>query len=186
MISREHGKSSERDVLANRTCMGFALGLAWGLKSFYSHAGFDDLRWVLAPTTTLVTWLTGAAFEVESHSAYLCRARLFAIVPACAGVNFMVVVFVALACGLLYTRRTLGERLGWIVASALAAYGATVLANTARIAIAMSMHETGVSWSSLTPDRMHCAEGVAVYFLFLCATFAFAARVTGARHAVAD
>jgi hypothetical protein len=47
----------------------------------------------------------------------------------------------------------------------------------------MWMHEHGSSFGWLTSSRLHCAEGVAVYFLFLCVTYAIATRVTGAHRA---
>ena len=31
----------------NLAFIGFALGLAWGLKDFYSRARFEDLLWVV-------------------------------------------------------------------------------------------------------------------------------------------
>lgn len=172
---------SARDRVANVACASFALGLAWGLKDFYSRAGFDDLLWVLAPTARLVEWLTGAAFELEAGRAFLSRDRLYEIVPSCAGVNFMIAAFCSLACGLVHTRSTIRSRLALVVASAVAAYAATVLANATRIAIAVRMHDAGASLGPLTPERLHCAEGVAVYFLFLCAVFALGKRLTGAR-----
>jgi len=174
-----------RDRAANVACAAFALGLAWGLKSFYSRAGFDELLWVLAPTTRLVEWLTGASFELEAGRAFLSRDRLYEIVPACAGVNFLIAAFCSLACGLVHTQPTLPSRLALIAASALAAYAATVLANAVRIAIALRLHDAGAWIGPLTPERLHTAAGAAVYFVFLCALFALGARLTGARHELA-
>jgi hypothetical protein len=71
-----------------------------------------------------------------------------------------------------------------VLGSAAAAYLATVLANAARIAVAIRLHEAGAALGPMTPSRLHCAEGVAVYFLFLLVLFSAAARVTGVRHAV--
>ena len=169
------------DRVANCALVACAFGLAWALKSFYSQAGFEDLRWILAPTRWLVERLTGAAFEPEANQGYLSRDRLYQIAPACAGVNFMIVAFASLACGLVHTCTTLHGRMALLGASALAAYAVTVLANATRIALAMRLHDAGAAFGPLTPDRMHCIEGVTVYFLFLCVLFAAGARVTGAR-----
>jgi len=190
-VPRAHGDAMERSTspaqarLANHTIVGLALGVAWGLKEFYSRASFDDLHWVLAPTAWLVARFTGTTFEVELHQAYLCKERLFAIVPACAGVNFLIVVFCALACGLVHTRATIAGRLGLVLASALVAYTVTLLANATRIAIAMDLHTAGASLGVVTPDRLHAAVGAAVYFLFLCVTLVVGARVSGAGRALA-
>jgi exosortase K len=181
-----HGAPRGRaDRVAGATAIGLALGVAWGLKDFYRRAGFDDLRWVLAPTTRLVEWWTGASFQLEAHRAFVSRELLYEIVPACAGVNFMVVAFVSLAVGLQPPRATPRARLAWIVASGLAAYGATVVANAARIAIAIPLHQSGASLGPLTPGRLHCAEGVAVYLASLGLLHAIGARVTGAERDIA-
>jgi len=60
-----------------------------------------------------------------------------------------------------------------------------VLANASRIALAVRLHEAGASWGALTPARLHCAEGVAVYFLFLLAVFAAATKLAESRRAPA-
>ena len=157
-----------------------ALLLGLWAKQLYSRATFDDLRWVLAPTVWLVEGVTDMDFVLEAHHGYLSRDLRYEIVPSCAGVNFMIVAFWSLAFGLMNTRRTLAGRLGWIAVSALAAYGATLVANASRIAIAIQLHLTGASLGSLTPERLHTALGVSVYVSFLCALFAIGARVTGA------
>ncbi len=174
-----------RDRAANGSCVVLALALAWALKEFYSRARFEDLHWVLAPTRRLVEWLTGAAFEEEAGQGYLSRDRLYRIAPACAGVNFLIVAFVSLVCGLVHTRARWRGRAALLAGSALAAYAVTVLANASRIAIAMRLHDAGASLGPLTSDRLHCAAGVAVYFAFLCALFAVGARLTGARRELA-
>jgi len=163
---------------------GSALGSAWALKAFYSQAGFDSLGWILAPTVRLVSWTTGVAFELEPHHAYLSRDQLFLVSPACAGVNFLIVAFVSLCLGLAPACSRAGERVALVLGSAAAAYLTTVLANAVRIAVAIRLHEAGAALGPLTPSRLHCAEGVTVYFLFLLVLFSAATRVTGVRHAV--
>ncbi|HKQ56789.1 MAG TPA: exosortase K [Candidatus Eisenbacteria bacterium] len=169
----------------NLAFIALALGVGLWLKHFYSGAGFDDLRWVLAPTVWLVERLTGSDFVAEAQRGYYSAGLRYEIVPACAGVNFMIVAFWSLACGLMSTRRTVGARFAWIAASGFAAYAVTLLANATRITIAIALHRAGVSFGPLTPDRLHAAEGVAVYFLFLCVTFAIGTCVAGARRVAA-
>jgi len=162
-----------------------ALGASWALKAYYSHAGADPLRWVLAPTVRLVAWATGVAFEWEPHQGYLSRDHLFVIAPACAGVNFLIVAFCSLCFGLAHTCRSLVARVALVLASAAASYATTLVANAARIALALPLHDAGVAWGPLTPERIHCAEGVAVYCLCLGLVFTAAARIAGARHEIA-
>ena len=163
-----------------------ALGVGWRVKEFYSQAKPSDLLWVLTPTTHLIEWLTGAHFEFEAQRGFLCRDLRYEIVPACAGVNFMVVAFVSLVAGLVHTRSSAAGRLGWFALAAGAAYATTLLANASRIAIAMAMHQAGTSLGPLTGDRLHCATGAFVYLLFLGTLFTLGARAAGADRALAD
>jgi len=161
-----------------------ALVSAWALKAFYSRADVDALHWILAPTVWLVKMVSGVAFELEPHHGYLSRERCFLIAPACAGVNFLIVAFVSLCLGLVHTCSNAGSRAALVVCGAAAAYATTLLANAARIALALQLQATGTV-GPLTPARLHCAEGVAVYFLFLLVLYSAAARVTGVRHGIA-
>ena len=162
-----------------------ALGSAWALKAFYSRADADALRWILAPTVQLVRIATGVAFELEPHVGYLSRDRCFLVAPACAGVNFMIVAFVSLCLGLAHTCSGVGSRVALMLGGAAAAYAATVLANATRIALALRLREAGTALGPLTPARLHCALGVAVYFAFLLVVFSAAARGIGGRHETA-
>jgi len=162
---------------------GVALGAAWALKAFYSAATFDQLRWILAPTM----WIVGMTepFELDPHRGYLSLDQRFLVAPACAGVNFMIVAFVSLCLGLAPTCARAGARVALVLESAAVAYAATVLANATRIALAVRLHEAGAAFGPLTPSRLHCALGVAVYFGFLLAVFAVAERTAGIRRALA-
>ena len=172
--------------LANGAVIVAALGVGWGGKEFYSQAKPSELLWVLTPTTHLVGWLTGAHFDFEAQRGFLCRELRYEIVPACAGVNFMVVAFVSLVAGLVHTRSSTAGRLGLFALAACAAYATTLLANASRIAIAMAMHQAGTSLGPLTGDRLHCATGALVYLLFLGTLFNLGARATGADRELAD
>ncbi|HET9325395.1 MAG TPA: exosortase K [Candidatus Eisenbacteria bacterium] len=169
------------DRTLNLAFIGLALGLAWGLKDFYRRAGFEELLWVLAPTRQLVEWLSGARFELEAGLGYLSRDHRFQIVPACAGVNFMIVAFASLACGLAHTCSTSRGRLALLLFSALAAYAATVVANAVRISTAITLHAATASWTRPGAEHLHTAVGVLIYSLFLGGLFALGAKVTGAR-----
>jgi exosortase K len=163
-----------------------ALALGFALKLFHSRAGFDELRWVLDPTVRLVEWFGAGPFELEAHRAWLSRARAFEVVPACAGVNFLIVAFLSLGLGLTPSRPGWGDRLSFLATCALAAYATTVLANATRIAFAMRLHELGATSGPATPDPLHTVAGVVVYFVFLGVLFAAASRVFGGARAVAS
>ena len=147
------------------------------MKDFYRRAGADDLGWVLAPTVKLTSLCAGARFELEPGHGYLSRELRYEIVPACAGVNFLVAAFLCVSLGLAHTCSSWLERAALVTSSAAAATITTVLANAVRLSIAARLHAAGAAFGPLTPARLHCAVGVAVYFVFLAALFALALRV---------
>ena len=121
---------------------------AFLLKLSYSAASADQLRWILAPTTALVELLSGASFEFESYSGYMSSDRRFLIAGSCAGVNFLITAFLMLSL-----RKLLGDRsqkLDWIFipTAAVIAFLATIIANTARITIALQLQKmpSGNGW----------------------------------------
>jgi exosortase K len=150
-----------------------ALAGAFALKSFYSTASADQLRWILAPTTALVELVSGASFEFESRAGYISRERGFLIAGSCAGVNFLITAFLMLSI-----RNSLGDRskkASWAftLIAAVIAYLTTLVANATRIAIALLLRQStseGAGWMS--PDQLHRFEGVFIYFGFLLLLFA--------------
>jgi len=60
--------------------------------------------------------------------------------------------------------------------SAAVAYGTTVIANTARISIALQMQATHLKFWALDPEQLHRLEGIIVYFGFLLMLFVLGER----------
>lgn len=154
---------------------GAALAGAFALKLYYSTASADQLRWILAPTTALVELVSGASFEFESHAGYISRERGFLIANSCAGVNFLIAAFLMLSMKKLLGERSKEVAWGFIPTAAVIAYLTTLVANTARITIALllrqSPSETGPVSGWMNPDQLHRFEGVFIYFGFLLLLF---------------
>jgi exosortase K len=151
---------------------------AFALKLHYSTASADQLRWILAPTTALVELVSGVTFEFESHAGYVSRERGFLIANSCAGVNFLIAAFLMLSL-----RKLLGDRSkeiawGFIPTAALIAYSATLVANSARITIALLLRQSSVEIGWLSPDQLHRFEGVFIYFGFLLLLFALSEKMS--------
>jgi exosortase K len=134
------------------------------LKWHYATASAQGLRWILGPTSGLVSLLSGATFEFEAGAGYLSRERLFLIEKSCAGVNFMIAAVGLAGFGL--SRRAHGWRSGArIVAQSLGlGYAAAVVVNTARILLAMSIASAGLASGWWTDTRIHRLEGIVVSF----------------------
>jgi exosortase K len=144
---------------------------ALALKFYYSTATPDELRWILAPTTLLVELLSREQFEFESYAGYMSSDRSFVIAVPCAGVNFLITAFLMLALRRLWRERFRGAGWSMIPFAALLAYVATLVANTARIWLALEMRARSVEVSGLTGNQLHRVEGIVVYFGFLLVLF---------------
>jgi exosortase K len=157
--------------------LALALVAAYALKRHYSDDGVDRLGWILAPTATLVELVTGREFVPETGVGYLGRESFFVIAKPCAGVNFLIVAFVASVVAFVRGRRTVAGKLALVAGSALGAYAAALLANTVRIAIAVELHPRLADLGAAARERLHHAEGVAVYLVALLLGLAAARRL---------
>jgi exosortase K len=142
----------------------------FALKLYYSKASANQLQWILAPTTMLVEMVSGTAFEFESHAGYLSSDRSFLIAPSCAGVNFLLMAFLMLAARKLLRSRPQDNVWGFIPLAAVIAYLVTLVANTARIAIALQLKRLPES-GYLNAYQLHRIEGILVYSGFLLLLF---------------
>jgi exosortase/archaeosortase family protein len=90
-------------------------------------------------------------------------------------VNFLIVCFLMLA-----VRKLREGRLRNLPLYLLAAYGWTIAANAARIAIALKMRDGDFGgWSD--PGTAHRVEGILVYFVFLVGLFYAAEKLESLR-----
>lgn len=150
---------------------------ATAIKFYYSTTSVNELRWILAPTASLVELISGKNFEFESHAGYMSSDHTFLIAASCAGVNFLLTAFLMLSLRKLWRDR--GKKIGWsyLASAAVSAYLATVVANTARIVIALQLLKTPVN-IGLSPDQLHRFEGILVYFGSLLALFLICEQVS--------
>ena len=160
----------------SRTAQLFVvLAIAYALKSYYSMASPEQLRWILAPTTQLVELFSRSNFAFEAHAGYLSADRTFLIAGSCAGVNFLITAFLMLSLRELWRRWSTNEktRFEWlfIPVTALVAYAATLVTNTARICIALQMRRMSFAVEGLSSNQLHRFEGIFVYFGFLLLLF---------------
>ena len=138
--------------------------LAAALKFYYSSAGVDDLRWILAPTAALVELTTGLGFYYEAHVGYMSIDRTFLIALPCSGVNFLIIAYLTLSL-----RRLLGNSFNWrsLFFVAVIAYLATIVANAARISVAIQLRDLAPMLEWLESEDLHRLEGIAIYFAAL-------------------
>lgn len=149
-----------------------------GLKYFYSQAGCEALRWVLAPTARWAGALSGLSFSYLPDMGYVNEAHRFLIAASCSGLQFMIITIATLIFSLAHRMKTPWQRMGLIGLSLLSAYFVTILVNGLRITLAVYLPavilqgNTPGGW--LTPDRLHTLIGIAVYFTALCLIYRMA------------
>jgi exosortase K len=165
-------RAALRLVSLDAAFVGGALLVALLIKAWYRHATANALGFVLDPTVWLVELLSGDRFEREGALGYVSRTADFVIIPACAGINFLVVAFVSLVMAKVSTRRGLMDKLRFIAGAGLSAYGATIVANAARITCAIALRRHHLGAVLFTPARLHELEGVVVFLGALLALHA--------------
>lgn len=145
------------------------------VKFYYSTASVNELRWILAPTTVLVEFITGKSFEFESYTGYMSADHTFVIAASCAGVNFLITAFLMLSLRKLWRERAKESSWSFIANIAAIAYLVTLIANTARISLAVFLLKRSLH-VGLSPDQLHRFEGVFVYFAVLLLLFLISER----------
>ena len=146
-----------------------ALAVVVAGKHFYRDASANDLRWILAPTAQLVSWITGHDFVYETGFGWTNFDVMFVIAPACAGVNFALAAFLALTLGGLTGMTSWRETAKRIALAAVLAYAGTLVVNTIRISIAVELHRAD----------LHRMQGIIVYLAGLVGLYALARAIEG-------
>ena len=141
---------------------GVVLLLAYALKRSYSTAGADDLAWVLAPSCFVAHQLTGLELVREVGAGFISHEARMVVGPACAGVNFLIVGWLALYFTLQGRWQRARLKLVWLFGALASAYVATVVTNGLRISLAAELYAAELpAW--LTPARAHRLLGVVLY-----------------------
>jgi exosortase K len=130
-------------------------------KAFLSSAGADQLHFLLGPTAALAGALLGERFEHEAGIGWLGRSSALVIAPSCAGGNFLLVAFGALAVCFAPRIERPARRWAWLAGAAALAWAATVFVNAARVALGLALRDG--AWPALAGPEAHRLLGVAVY-----------------------
>ena len=156
----------------------FAVSLTVGVKAFYSRAGAEDLLWIVAPSAWLARFVGGIDLAYEQGAGYISHAHHLVVGPACAGINFLLICFLCLYFS--FAGR-FPSKARWFMYSLLMSFGGTIAANGLRIVVSAHLLDADIYGGWMTPERMHRAAGVAIYYASLLALyFAVESRI-GAR-----
>lgn len=171
MLSQSKRASS---VVAG-TC---AIGLALGLKAFYSRAGATELLWILAPSAWLARFVGGIDLVYEQGAGFISHTHRMVVGPACAGVNFLIICFLCLYFSF---ARHFESKLRWLAYSLLASFGAAVAANSLRIFISAHLWNADIYGPWISPELAHRLAGTAIYYGSLLALYYAIQSRLGAR-----
>ena len=120
------------------------------LKHHYSIATAADLEWMFRPLSKLLEWYTGHAFYRDSNHEWMSGSADVRLVKACAGINFMLMSFMAYAwtlrpgcCLAVAARSWIAKGAVLLCAAIIAAWMTSLLANSLRIIVAMAVTSDG-------------------------------------------
>jgi len=116
------------------------------LKHHYSIATAADLEWVFRPLSLLLEWFSGYEFHRDSNYEWFSQAADVRLVKSCAGINFMLMSFMAYAWVIRPHHYLRADPLSWITshllllcAAIIASWVTCLLANSLRIIVAMTV-----------------------------------------------
>jgi exosortase K len=153
-------------------------------KTYYREASPGDLAWILAPTSWLVSLVSGYDFAYVAGAGWVSHEATFIIAPACAGIHFALAALLALTVGWLPAVRDARAASARLAAGLTIALAATLVVNTTRIAIAIALHR-GALDIGLDAGDVHRIEGIAIYLGGLCLLAALTRR-RGGEHVVVE
>jgi exosortase K len=126
------------------------LGVALAIKHHYSIATTADLEWMLRPLSLLLEGLSGHPFHRDGLHEWVSEGADVRLVKACAGINFLLMSLLAWAWVFRPDRREEVDVSTWfrgrillLFAVVIAAYTISLLANSLRILVAMSLPVQG-------------------------------------------
>ena len=145
------------------------------LKHHYSIASASDLDWMFRPLSVLLEWFTGHAFYRDSNHEWVSGSADVRLVKACAGINFMLMSFMAYAwtlrpgcCRAVAARSWIAKGAVLLGAAIIAAWMTSLLANSLRIIVAMALTSNGAG--------LHRLIGMLIYVPLLSLQLALEGR----------
>lgn len=152
------------------------LAVAVGLKHHYSIATAAELEWMFRPLSHLLEWFTGHEFHRDGYGEWVSESANVRLVKACAGVNFMLMSFMAYTWVVRPDRRVdtglsswIAVRLLFLCAAIIASWVTCLLANSLRIIVAMyaESHDWRLDAIGIGAAELHRLIGMAIYLPLL-------------------
>lgn len=168
-----------------KQCQGFYLFgflLILTLKYIARISGADELRWLLTPTARWVSSLSGIPFFYVPQIGYVNHSFEFIIAPSCCGISFQLICIATLLYSYLHRMKNVRQRCIWFLWSVCFPYPYTVFINGLRILISiylpLSLCRTDFFDRFMSPQTLHTAIGIVVYFSSLLCLYAVSGYIS--------
>ncbi len=135
------------------------------LKYHYSTATPQQLRWILSPTAAAVGICQGDSYSWETGEGYVTKDKKTIIAPACAGINFLIIVFCITSFKLLPLSVSRREIIANLLFGMAASYIMTIIVNTVRITTASMLFRS--SYTFLSGSTAHRIHGTLIFISML-------------------
>ncbi len=143
------------------------LSIAYGLKIYFSQASVEGLFFILQPTATLVSLVSGISFKIAPDLGFVNPSHSLIIAPGCAGGNFMVIALLVIAWSGIGTLKTIRKKTLWLIISPFVAYIATIAVNSIRVILSIWLYRAPIYSGLITEGGVHRLTGVLVYLIGL-------------------
>lgn len=168
--------------------------IAFVLRCFSKITDSDAITWMLTPTVWWVSHLCGIPFTYIPQEGYLSRPLFeyfpeqgggcmyrFLVAPSCAGIRFLMILFVMLVFSFLHRIERKKRGYLWFAFCFVFSYFATILVNGVRIIASIYLPllfgKLGITNGLLQGSSLHTLTGTVVYFSSLCLLYALAASL---------
>lgn len=169
-----------REVIINRNFPYyiFAVILFVALKLLYTQSTNDDLLFILTPTDSLVSIITGTYSVYQPEAGFLHEQLNIIVGKSCAGFNFMLLSFITLSFVTIRRPEKSIYKALIIPVTLIFAYIFTIFTNTCRIVVSIHVQSLADTIYTARPhELLHEATGIAINLGFLVLLFYLSEKI---------
>lgn len=147
------------------------IGIFILFKIWFIYADNTSLAFILKPTSKLVGMVTGSSSIYLDESGYYFQDTNIIIDKSCSGFNFWLLCYTMLFFLVLKSLHKNSHKLLAIPAVMLGAYILTILVNTSRIFVSLTIQNSLISFLQIEQHIIHETIGVITNLSFLILFF---------------
>ncbi|WP_366893997.1 exosortase K [uncultured Aquimarina sp.] len=140
-------------------------------KLGFKYANHEDLIFLIKPTDTLISSLTGSTSVYIENEGYYNNHLDILIDKSCAGFNFWVLSFLMIMFLLLKYAKSHLQRIASIPVALLFTFVLTIIVNTSRIYVLIVAQNRLSSLLSIETTVIHESIGILINLSFLIITY---------------